>query len=387
MRKLLIAVLLLAPLSALAFFGLPEVLDARMNSVASPPPYAASASARKLHQGLFVADLHDDALLWERDLLKRYDYGHSDLPRMLEGRLGLQVFSTVTKTPRGLNMESNAADSDNITLLAMAQRWPRETWSSLLQRALYQAQKLKDASAGSDGRLVLIRTRADLNTFITAWQQDPNRVAALLATEGLHPIEGKLENIDALYDAGFRIAGLTHFFDNEVGGSAHGLEKGGLTPLGRQVIARLEEKSMLVDLAHASRPLIDDVLAMATRPVLVSHTGVEGTCAGTRNLSDRHLQAIAATGGVVGIGYWSTAVCDTSVAAIVKAIRYTVDKIGVEHVALGSDFNGTVHTPFDVTGLAQITEGLQQAGFDDSAIAAIMGGNVQRLLLASLPEK
>jgi len=233
---------------------------------------------------------------------------------------------------------------------------------------------------------VLIRTRADLARFVEAWNQDPRRVAGLLATEGLQPIEGKLENIDVLYDAGFRIAGLTHFFDNEVGGSAHGLEKGGLTPLGRQVIARLEEKSMLVDLAHASRPLIDDVLAMATRPVLVSHTGVEGTCAGTRNLSDKHLQAIAATGGVVGIGYWSTAVCDTSVAAIVKAIRYTADKVGVEHVALGSDFNGTVHTPFDVTGLAQITEGLQGAGFDDAAIAAIMGGNVQRLLLTSLPE-
>ena len=269
----------------------------------------------------------------------------------------------------------------------MAQRWPRETWSSLLQRALYQAQKLKDASAGSDGRLVLIRTRADLANFVDAWEKDPRRVAGLLATEGLQPIEGKLENIDVLYDAGFRIAGLTHFFDNEVGGSAHGLEKGGLTPLGRQVITRLEEKSMLVDLAHASRPLIDDVLAMAKRPVLVSHTGVEGTCAGTRNLSDKHLQAIAATGGVIGIGYWSTAVCDTSVAAIVKAIRYAADKVGVEHVALGSDFNGTVHTPFDVTGLAQITEGLQAAGFDNDAIAAIMGGNVQRLLLASLPEK
>ena len=387
MRKLLIALLLLVPLSALAVLGLPQVIDAQMNSVANPPPYPTSASAQKLHQGLFVADLHDDALLWERDLLKRYDYGHSDLPRMLEGRLGLQVFSTVTKTPRGLNMESNGADSDNITLLAMAQRWPRETWNSLLQRALYQAQKLQDAAAGSDGRLVLIRTRADLANFIEAWGKDPRRVAGLLATEGLQPIEGKLENIDVLYDAGFRVAGLTHFFDNEVGGSAHGLEKGGLTPLGRQVITRLEEKSMLVDLAHASRPLIDDVLAMAKRPVLVSHTGVEGTCAGTRNLSDKHLQAIAATGGVIGIGYWSTAVCDTSVAAIVKAIRYAADKVGVEHVALGSDFNGTVHTPFDVTGLAQITEGLQGAGFDDTAIAAIMGGNVQRLLLASLPEK
>ena len=387
MRKLLIVLLLLVPLSALAVLGLPQVIDAQMNSVASPPPYPASASAQKLHQGLFVADLHDDALLWERDLLKRYDYGHSDLPRMLEGRLGLQVFSTVTKTPRGLNMESNAADSDNITLLAMAQRWPRETWSSLLQRALYQAQKLQDAADASEGRLVLIRSRADLARFIEAWDKDPQRVAGLLATEGLQPIENQLENIDALYAAGFRIAGLTHFFDNEVGGSAHGMEKGGLTPLGRQVIARLEEKSMLVDLAHASRPLIDDVLAMATRPVLVSHTGVEGTCAGTRNLSDKHLQSIAATGGVIGIGYWSTAVCDTSVTAIVKAIRYTADKVGVEHVALGSDFNGTVHTPFDVTGLAQITEGLQTAGFDNDAIAAIMGGNVQRLLLTSLPEK
>lgn len=387
MRKLLIALLLLVPLSALAVLGLPQVIDAQMNSVANPPPYPTSASAQKLHQGLFVADLHDDALLWERDLLKRYDYGHSDLPRMLEGRLGLQVFSTVTKTPRGLNMESNGADSDNITLLAMAQRWPRETWNSLLQRALYQAQKLQDAAHASEGRLVLIRSRADLARFIEAWDKDPQRVAGLLATEGLQPIENQLENVDTLFDAGFRIAGLTHFFDNEVGGSAHGLAKGGLTPLGRQVITRLEEKSMLVDLAHASRPLIDDVLAMAKRPVLVSHTGVEGTCAGTRNLSDKHLQAIAATGGVIGIGYWSTAVCDTSVAAIVKAIRYAADKVGVEHVALGSDFNGTVHTPFDVTGLAQITEGLQTAGFDNDAIAAIMGGNVQRLLLASLPEK
>lgn len=387
MRKLLLVLLLLLPLSALAFFTLPHLLDAQLNSVATPPPYPASESAQQLHQGLFIADLHDDALLWERDLLKRYDYGHSDLPRMLEGRLGLQVFSTVTKTPRGLNLESNAADSDNITLLAMAQRWPRETWNSLLQRALYQAGKLREAAAGSDGRLVLIRSRDDLAHFVDAWRQDPQRVAALLATEGLQPIEGRLENIDVLYDAGFRIAGLTHFFDNEVGGSAHGLEKGGLTPLGRQVIARLEEKSMLVDLAHASRPLIDDVLAMASRPLLVSHTGVEGTCPGTRNLSDRHMQAIAASGGVIGIGYWSTAVCDTSVAAIVRAIRYSAELVGVEHVALGSDFNGTVHTPFDVTGLAQITEGLQAAGFDHEAIAAIMGGNVQRLLLASLPRE
>ncbi|MDP3813657.1 dipeptidase [Pseudomonas sp.] len=386
MRKLLLSLLVLLLLGAGLVFALPSLLDRTLNSVESPAPYPASAPAKQLHSSLFIADLHDDALLWERDLLKRYDFGHSDLPRMLEGRVGLQVFSTVTKTPRGLNYESNSAETDNLTLLAMAQRWPRETWSSLLQRALYQAHKLQQASAGSQGRLSLIRTRSDFAAFIQAWQQDPQRVAAILASEGLHPLEGKLENVERLYDAGFRIAGLTHFFDNEVGGSAHGLAKGGLTPFGRQVIQRLEEKAMLIDLAHASRPLIDDVLAVATRPVLVSHTGVEGTCKGTRNLSDKHLQGIAASGGVVGIGYWETAVCATSVAAIVQAIRYTADKIGVQHVALGSDFNGTIHAPFDVTGLAQLTEGLLKAGFSPSEIAAIMGGNVQRLLLASLPE-
>jgi microsomal dipeptidase-like Zn-dependent dipeptidase len=386
MRKLLLSLLITLLVGSALIFSLPSLLDRRMNSVESPAPYPASAPAEQLHQTLFIADLHDDALLWERDLLRRYDFGHSDLPRLLEGRVGLQVFSTVTKTPRGLNYERNSAETDNITLLAMAQRWPRETWSSLLQRALYQAQKLDEASANSQGRLVMIKTRADLASFIQAWQQDPQRLAAILATEGLQPIEGQLENLDTLYDAGFRIAGLTHFFDNEVGGSAHGLEKGGLTALGRQVVKRLEEKAMLVDLAHASRALIDDVLAMATRPVLVSHTGVEGTCPGTRNLSDKHLQGIAATGGVIGIGYWETAVCATSVDAIVQAIRYTADKVGVQHVALGSDFNGTVHTPFDVTGLPQLTQGLLEAGFSREEIAAIMGGNVQRLLLASLPQ-
>ncbi|WP_394239021.1 dipeptidase [Pseudomonas anguilliseptica] len=386
MRKILITLLVILLIAAGSVFALPSLLDRKMNSVESPAPYPASEPAKQLHQQLFIADLHDDVLLWERDLLKRYDFGHSDLPRMLEGHVGLQVFSTVTKTPRGINYERNSGETDNITLLAMAQRWPRETWSSLLQRALYQAQKLNEASANSDDRLVLIKTRSDLANFVSAWQKDPQRVAAILATEGLQPIEGKLENVDALYDAGFRITGLTHFFDNEIGGSAHGLDKGGLTPLGRQVIKRLEEKAMLIDLAHASRPLIDDVLAIATRPVLVSHTGVEGTCKGPRNLSNKHLQAIAATGGVIGIGYWDAAVCATSVEAIVKAMRYTTDLIGVQHVALGSDFNGTIHTPFDVTGLPQLTEGLLKAGFKPEEIAAIMGGNVQRLLLANLPE-
>lgn len=372
-------------LLALGFFALPSFLDYRMNSTADHGPYQASAAAQALHRQLWIADLHDDALLWQRDPLQRHSYGHADLPRLLEGNVGLQVFAAVTKTPRGLNYTSNAADSDNITPLVIAQRWPRATWNSLLQRALYQSERLQQAERDSQGLLQIIRSREELRQALARRNPEQPTLAAILATEGLHPLEGQLENVDVLFDAGYRIAGLTHFFDNELGGSAHGLEKGGLTPFGREVVKRLEQRHMLIDLAHASKPMIDDVLAMATRPLLVSHTGVAGTCPGPRNLSDEHLRRIAAGGGLVGIGYWDGAVCATSVDAIVKAIRYSVDLIGVEHVALGSDFDGTIHAPFDTRGLVLLTDGLLKAGFSAEQITAIMGGNVQRLLLQYLP--
>ena len=152
----------------------------------------------------------------------------------------------------GLNYERNAGDSDMITPLVIAQLWPLRTWTSLKARALYQAEKLRDAATRSDGRLTLIRTKADLEQYLARRKQDPNVVAGLLAMEGLHPLEGDLANLDAFYDAGYRMLGLTHFFDNEVAGSAHGLEKGGLTELGRQVVRRMEERHTLVDLAHVA---------------------------------------------------------------------------------------------------------------------------------------
>src|SRR5439155_6407805 len=102
-------------------------------------------------------------------------------------------------------------------------------------------------------------------------------------------------------DAGFRMMSPAHFFDNEFGGSAHGVSKGGLTGRGREMIARMEARSMLVDVSHASIETIDDVLSLASRPVVASHTGVSGTCDSVRNLSDDHLRGIAATGGVIGI--------------------------------------------------------------------------------------
>ena len=143
---------------------------------------------------------------------------------------------------------------------------------------------------------------------------------------------------------------------------------------------------MIVDLAHASETAIDDVLAMSDRPVIVSHTGVKGTCDNGRNLSDLQIEQITDNGGLIGIGFWSTAVCGTDATAIVRAIRYVVDLVGVEHVALGSDFDGAVGVPFDVSQLAILTETLLAEGFSDDEIRAVMGGNALAFFRQNLPE-
>jgi membrane dipeptidase len=138
-------------------------------------------------------------------------------------------------------------------------------------------------------------------------------------------------------------------------------------------------------LAHASSQTIDDVLQIAQSPVLVSHTGVRGTCDNARNLTDRQLQQIAQTGGVIGIGFWETAVCGQDVAAIVRAMRYVVNLVGIDHVALGSDFDGAVRLPIDAANLVQITAELKASGFTEIEIGKIMGLNVMRVLAQILP--
>jgi microsomal dipeptidase-like Zn-dependent dipeptidase len=178
----------------------------------------------------------------------------------------------------------------------------------------------------------------------------------------------------------------SHFFDNDIGGSAHGLLKGGLTPKGRDMIQRMQAKPMIVDLAHASSAVIKDALAVSTRPLIVSHTGVKGTCNNSRNLSDDEVVGIAGTGGVIGIGYWEQAICGNDATAVARAIRYTVNLAGVEHVSLGSDFDGAVAAPFDAAGLIAITDALIEQGFTDDEIRLIMGGNALRVLKGGLPK-
>jgi membrane dipeptidase len=127
---------------AVGLFAAPTFVESRMNRILQRPPYHVSSATLLLHQQLFVADLHADSLLFGRDLLDRSARGHVDIPRLQQANAALQVFSVVTKVPRRLNIEHNSDGSDEIRALAILDRWPPRTWNSLVERALYQAERL-----------------------------------------------------------------------------------------------------------------------------------------------------------------------------------------------------------------------------------------------------
>ena len=385
MRKKFWIPLTLIGAAALGFFGfLPGYVEGSMNAVDGQPLIKVSDEAKALHKTLNIVDLHSDTLMWNRDLGDRADRGHMDLPRLQEGNVALQLFSSVTKTPKGQNYDGNGADTDNITLLTFAQLQPVKTWRSLVERSLYHAAKRDDAVTGSDGKLQAVDKAQQLDALLAARQKDRSTVGAMLTIEGLHNLEGKAENLDRLYDAGFRMAGFTHFFDNELGGSMHGLKKGGLTPFGRDILRRMEAKGMIVDIAHLSHAGVAEVLAMAKRPVVSSHGGVQATCKVNRNLTDDEVRGVAKTGGIIGIGYWEGAICSTDPRAAAKAMKHVRDLVGIQHVALGSDYDGATTVRFDTSQLAQVTQALMDEGFTPDEIRAVMGENALRVIRAGL---
>ena len=362
-----------------------QVVERRLNRVHRPGPYRASARAVELHRSLTVVDLHADSLLWGRDLARRAGYGHVDVPRLIEGGVAIVALSASTQVPRRANLDRNDDRSDLVTLLALGQRWPRAAWGSRLARALHLALRLRAMVADSAGRLSLIETRRDLDAHLARRAVDPATTAAFLAIEGAQALDDDLDNLDVLALAGYRMVSPAHFFDTAYGGSAHGVVKGGLTAAGRDLLSRMESSGMIMDVAHASSATIDDVLSLAARPVVASHTGVRAAVPGLRNLPDDQVRAIAATGGLVGIGFWPVACGGDDAAAIARSIVAAIGLAGVEHVGLGSDFDGAVATPFDASGMPLLTEALLAEGLSDQDIAAVMGGNAVRVLAASLP--
>jgi microsomal dipeptidase-like Zn-dependent dipeptidase len=383
------ALLALLALVVAVFAFVPGAVERHYNAVPARAHLPPSARALALHRRLTIVDLHADSLLWSRDLDERSTRGHVDVPRLIDGNVAIEAFTVVTKSPRGLNNQRNDDRSDMITPLAVVERWPPRTWTSLRERALYQAHRLQDTAARSDGRLTLLHTRDDLarylerrrtQTGITAAFSRPRRRtrAGGGPRERGHPLRRRLphDRADALLRHG--VGGLRTRRDE---GRTHGTWPSPRTPAGRA--------------AAPARP----------RPRLSAHHrgrgghgpaaggglthGVKGTCDNIRNLSDDELRGVARTGGLIGIGFWGPkgtgAVCGDDAAAVARAIRYAVQVAGIDHIALGSDWDGTVSTPFDAAGLVELTDALLAAGFAEDDIEKVMGGNAVRLLSNALP--
>ena len=373
---------------AVIFFGiLPPRVDDQLNVTTPHAPYIISANAQSLHDSLRVADLHADLLLWSRNPSNRYDRGHTDLPRLREGRVALQVFSSVTKTPSNMNYETNTADSDDITLLAIAQLWPLDTWTSLYARSRYHARRLYRAAARSGGDFQIALTRDDLRNALDARQDNSNILVGILATEGGHPFEGDLANIRGLYEEGYRVIGLQHFFDNELGGSLHGISNTGLTDFGRAAVREILAQGMIIDVAHSSESVVREVLDMTDAPLVVSHTGIRSFCETPRNISDALMAEIAARGGIIGIGFWADVTCDDTPAGVARVIAYAVEQFGIDAVALGSDYDGSITATFDASELAALTQALLDTGMSEANIRAVMGENLIGFFLDNLPEQ
>src|ERR1700722_18974323 len=319
-----------------------------MDGATHGAPYG-TPEARALHARFPAIDFHADSLMWSRwvgyDLHARHEPplpwaaigGHVDVPRLLEGGYGAQFFGLVS--------------------LPIGQR------SGLAVVIDEQIDALDRACAQQPGRLVKVRTAADIRAA-----QRRGAVGALLGIEGAHALEGSVDKLAHFARRGGRSLGLSHFSANQAAYPAFGRgrrDDEGLTAFGREVTRRCEALDVIVDLAHINKKGFMEVCAMATRPPIVSHTGVIGAFEHWRNIDDEQLRAVADKGGVVGVIFCPKFLGGDGLGPVAKHLRHIIDVCGEETPALGSDWDGFIVPTNDLCDSAHLpllTDALLAAG-------------------------
>lgn len=326
-----------------------------------------SSEARALHAVYPAIDFHADSLMWSRwvgyDLHERHDpplpraafAGHVDVPRLVEGGFGAQFFGLVS--------------------LPVGQR------SGLAAVVDEQIDALERACLGGEGRLVKVWSGADIRAA-----QARGAVGALLGIEGAHALEGDLHKLDHFARRGVRYLGISHFSANECAFPAYGRgrrDDQGLTPFGRDVVRRCEELDVIVDLAHINKKGFMEVVAMAEKPLIVSHTGVAGAYRHWRNIDDEQLRAVADSGGVAGIIFCPNFLGGDGLDPVVQHLKHILDVCGEDTPALGSDWDGMIVPTTelcDAAHLPLLTDALLQAGVSPEVVGKILHGNAMRVL-------
>ena len=345
---------------------------------------APTPAATALHRELRVADLHCDAVLWTRDLTRRSNWGHLDFPRMLEGNCAVQLFLTVSEFPRQIVGDNLTDVSDRLTMLGLLEQWPLSAVRDQTERALYLGGRLKRYCAGTAGSVRFVKSAPELKRALDDRVKDPKLRAAVLGLESSLGTQYSLENIERLFAAGYRSSQLCHFTDTPFAAAATGVSKTGLTPLGRDAVALMNELGMIVDLAHAAPRVIEDVLACSKRAPFISHTGSRTISSDPKCQPDDLLRAVVAKGGIVGLCFVEDYIRGAGVTDIGRSLEQLIQAVGPAGVALGSGFDSFT-IPIAVDQLPYLTQALMSAGLDATAIAAIMGENLIRFFLQELP--
>ncbi len=323
--------------------------------------------AQVLHQNSIIIDGHCDTILdtlglsetdktmGSRDIAVRSNQGHVDIPRLMDAGVTAQFFALFTS-------DEHMGDPT------------AHTW-----RLLRAAQRISESSP----HLIPATTSADI---LSAKEQ--GKIAAFLAIEGGEAIGTSLETLKEFYQEGVRLMTLTWNRRNAIGRGVGTKGDDGLSDFGRTVIGEMERLGMIVDVSHLSDVGLDDVLAIATRPLVASHSNSRQVYPHRRNLTDEQIAAIAATGGLIGLTlvgvFLDSDPKRVTMDRLMEHLDRMVDAAGVDHIGLGTDFDGFT-APYglvmeDCTGLPGITEAMLRRGYRDEDAAKIMGGNWLRVI-------
>ena len=370
----------------------------------------AAQSYKKIHDKAIVVDTHNDILMKAADIGIVFDQDltgktHSDLDRWKKGGLDVQIFSVYCDG--GLKNPYAFANREMDSLDAVVARNP--------------------------GKIVKVANYAGL---LKAVKQ--HKIAAMFGVEGGHMIEDDLNKLDALFNRGARYMTLTHNTAPSWATSAADettkpdLQHKGLTDFGKQVVKRMNELGMMIDVSHVGEQTFRDIISITSKPIIASHSCVYNITPHRRNLKDEQIKAIAKNGGVIQLNFNPGFIDSTSgkkedlffqkhkaeldslmksgmedfyaqdylvykyaaevdsirppMSMLIQHIEYIVNLVGVDYIGLGSDFDGINITPKqldDVTSYPLITKALVGKGFSKKDINKILGGNLLRVLKAN----
>ena len=316
--------------------------------------------AKQMHQKAIVFDGHCDTILeimnQKRTLEKKSTTGHLDIPRMKEGGVDVQFFAVFIE-------DIYKPDGSLKRTLQLIDCFYRE-----------------------------IENNQDDISLVTNYNQikevnKARKIAAILSIEGGEALEGDLGVLRVLYKLGVRLLTLTWNQRNQIAdGIGESRAGSGLTEFGLKVIDEMNRLGMLIDVSHLSETGFWDVIKRSKAPIVASHSNCYALCPHLRNLKDEQIKALADKGGVIGITFVPNFLTQekrkTTVKDVVKHIDYLVEKVGVDCVGLGSDFDGTDGLPLGLEGvdkIPNITEGLLDRGYKEREIEKILGGNFLRV--------